>query len=216
MAVEAEKVITCEQCKRFPCLYGYPEGIPEWCQGQRFPELLEKAVGEYLQPEMARVHVATAKVLKEADETWSRLKETIEFARALGVSRIGVAVCTALLREGAEVSRFLKRAGFEVVCVGCMIGGASDRGTGVPEEYCTPRGTICNPIAQAEILNQAGTELNLAVGLCVGHDILFAKAARAPVTTFTVKDRATGNNPSAALFSPFIRQALWRQYGGGG
>jgi len=32
----------------------------------------------------------------------------------------------------------------------------------------------CNPIAQARLLNQAGTDMNIIIGLCVGHDMLFA------------------------------------------
>jgi len=191
---------------------GYPEGMPEWCQAQRFPDLLEQAKKKYLNPEDAKIHIAIAKVMKEGGDTWSRLKQSIEFAKAMGVTKIGVAVCTGLLREGAEVSRFLKRAGFDVFCVGCMIGGVSDRETGIPEEYCNPEGTICNPIAQAEILNHEGTELNFAVGLCVGHDILFGMYSKAPVSTFAVKDYVACNNPNAVLFSPFHRRHLWSEY----
>ncbi len=58
----------------------------------------------------------------------------------------------------------------------------------------------CNPIAQAEILNAVGTDLNVIVGLCVGHDALFTKHSRAPVTTLVVKDRVTGHNPVAVLY----------------
>ncbi|MBU0674322.1 MAG: DUF1847 domain-containing protein [Proteobacteria bacterium] len=33
----------------------------------------------------------------------------------------------------------------------------------------------CNPIGQAGKLNRAKTELNIQMGLCLGHDILFLK-----------------------------------------
>ncbi|HKI51005.1 MAG TPA: DUF1847 domain-containing protein, partial [Geothermobacteraceae bacterium] len=36
--------------------------------------------------------------------------------------------------------------------------------------------------------------------LCVGHDMLFNKYSRAPVTTLVVKDRVTGHNPVAVLY----------------
>ena len=32
-----------------------------------------------------------------------------------------------------------------------------------------------NPILQARVLNQRQTDLNVVVGLCVGHDSLFSK-----------------------------------------
>ena len=60
-------------------------------------------------------------------------------------------------------------------------------------------GTCCNPIGQAKVLADAGTELNVAMGLCLGHDLLFAKHSAAPVTTLVVKDRVHGHNPIAAL-----------------
>jgi uncharacterized metal-binding protein len=42
--------------------------------------------------------------------------------------------------------------------------------------------------------------MNIIVGLCVGHDMLFAKYSSAPVTTLVVKDRVTGHNPAAVLY----------------
>jgi len=59
---------------------------------------------------------------------------------------------------------------------------------------------MCNPIAQAKILNNEGTEFNIMVGLCVGHDSLFFKYADAPTTVLIAKDRVFGHNPAAALY----------------
>ena len=39
---------------------------------------------------------------------------------------------------------------------------------------------MCNPIAQAKLLNQAKTEFNICLGLCVGHDSLFYRYCEAP------------------------------------
>jgi uncharacterized metal-binding protein len=60
---------------------------------------------------------------------------------------------------------------------------------------------LCNPIGQARLLNEAGTELNIVVGLCVGHDSLFFRHSEAPVTVLVAKDRVTGHNPVAALYT---------------
>lgn len=59
---------------------------------------------------------------------------------------------------------------------------------------------MCNPIGQAKLLNQSGTQLNILLGLCVGHDSLFLKYSEAPVTVFAVKDRVLGHNPLAAIY----------------
>ncbi len=49
-------------------------------------------------------------------------------------------------------------------------------------------------------MNRAGTDMNIIVGLCIGHDMIFAKHAEAPVTTLVVKDRVTGHNPASVLY----------------
>jgi uncharacterized metal-binding protein len=58
---------------------------------------------------------------------------------------------------------------------------------------------MCNPISQAELLNRAGTELNVIMGLCVGHDSLFTKHSKGLVTTLVTKDRVLAHNPVGAL-----------------
>jgi uncharacterized metal-binding protein len=59
---------------------------------------------------------------------------------------------------------------------------------------------MCNPIAQAEFLNGEETDFNIVLGLCVGHDTLFFKYSKAPVTVLAVKDRALAHNPLGALY----------------
>jgi uncharacterized metal-binding protein len=45
-----------------------------------------------------------------------------------------------------------------------------------------------------------GTDLNVLMGLCVGHDSLFFRHSAAPVTVLAVKDRVLGHNPLAAVY----------------
>jgi uncharacterized metal-binding protein len=215
MPDNAEKTISCSQCQKTPCLYGYPEGLPEWCQGRRYQDIIERARAGFFEPENLRIHIAAAKVIEKGNELWPRAQETIEFAKELGVRKIGFAVCVGLIREGRELVRYFQRAGFgDMVAVGCMIGGLKSTETGVPEEYSIRYVVTCNPIAQAEILNRERTELNIMVGLCTGHDTLFLRYSKAPVTVFAVKDRAACNNPTAVLFSPFYRMRLNEVYKG--
>ena len=73
---------------------------------------------------------------------------------------------------------------------------------------------MCSPITQAEILNDEGTDFNIVVGLCVGHDSLFFKYSQAPVTILVAKDRVFGHNPAAGLYlsgSSYYRKLLRKE-----
>jgi uncharacterized metal-binding protein len=39
------------------------------------------------------------------------------------------------------------------------------------------------------------------LGLCLGHDTLFMQYCRVPMTVLAVKDRVTGHNPLAAIYT---------------
>ena len=56
-------------------------------------------------------------------------------------------------------------------------------------------------IAQAIVLNQAKTDFNIVVGLCVGHDSLFFKYSNAFTTVLIAKDRVLAHNPAGALYT---------------
>ena len=72
---------------------------------------------------------------------------------------------------------------------------------GVSPEHCDVGEVMCNPILQAKKLEAEGTDLNVVVGLCVGHDSLFYKYSAAPATTLITKDRVTGHNPAGPLYT---------------
>ena len=61
--------------------------------------------------------------------------------------------------------------------------------------------TVAKEDAHWQKLAEAGTELNVVIGLCVGHDSLFFQHSRVPTTVLVVKDRVTGHNPVAALYT---------------
>lgn len=110
------------------------QGMLDYCQAQRSGQLVETAKREYSEPKAARTHLATAKVLKRGGYDWSRIQQCIEFAKELGVTKVGLAVCVGLVREGREFARFLTRAGFEVVSVACMIGAVEAQETRIPDK----------------------------------------------------------------------------------
>ena len=126
--------------------------------------------------------------------TWTRIHEIIEYAKIRGMKRLGIATCYSLMPEAKLLSDILEKSGFEVVSLSCLCGEVN------PHELEMPGDIFCNPILQAEILNREHTDLNIMVGLCVGHDILFLRYSRAETTPLIVKDRALGHNPVAALY----------------
>lgn len=134
----------------------------------------------------------------------TRVEETCEFAARMGYRRLGVAFCAGLIDEAAALDRILSARGFEVVSVVCKVGAVPKEALGIKEEQKLRPGqfeAMCNPLAQAELLNRAGTEFNIVVGLCVGHDSLFLRHASAPCTVLAAKDRVLGHNPLAALYT---------------
>jgi len=93
--------------------------------------------------------------------------------------------------------------GFEVVSVVCKAGRTPKEAIGIKEEEKIYQGTpesMCNPVFQAELLNHESVDFNILLGLCVGHDSLFFRYAKAPTTVLAVKDRVTGHNPLAAIY----------------
>ncbi|OPY86551.1 MAG: hypothetical protein A4E71_01507 [Smithella sp. PtaU1.Bin162] len=135
--------------------------------------------------------------------TKTRIQEICEFARKMNYNRLGLVFCIGLAKEAAIVGEILKKKGFEVVSAVCKVGGVPKEEIGITEEekiYIGEYESMCNPILQAMIVNAAQTDFNLLLGLCVGHDSLFFKYAKAPTTVLAVKDRVTGHNPLAAIY----------------
>lgn len=203
--------LMCSACKKRSCQYDYPEGIPDWCMAASFADVLEGTKMEYSKPAVVDVYKAAGAVTTKGYGKWTRVQESIEFAKELKLTEIGLAACGALFRELRMMSTLFTGAGFHVTAISCQVGKIGPEERGVPDMKGL-RSTTCNPIAQAEILNRAGTQLNFLLGLCMGHDILFNQYSQAPVSTLIVKDRITGHNPTAALYTGSLRRPIWKLY----
>ena len=207
MAVEKENLTSC-LCTKQGCWRGQDSDIPGYCQANNYLEEIEKSKEEYGKPENVRIYEAACVVGAEKDGFRPRVEEALHFSKELKLTKIGFATCTPLEYDMKTLERLFTQEGFRVVCAGCQIGRVSAEDRGLPHlnEYVN---SACNPIAQTQILNSASTELNFIVGLCLGHDILFTQHSKAPVSTLIVKDRMTGNNPSAALYGWHARRKLF-------
>ena len=110
----------------------------------------------------------------------------------------------SLAGEAKAVDKFYGGKGFEVVSVACKAGRTPKEAIGLNDDQKIFPNTVesmCNPIFQAEIVNNEKVEFNILMGLCVGHDSLVIKYLDAPVTVLAVKDRLMGHNPLAAVYN---------------
>ena len=177
---------------------------PEFCLTTQLTEKeMQKIKDLYNQEEEVRkLAVAGAEVEGALYGKASRVEEIMEFARRIGAKKIGIATCIGLIEESRIFARILKANGFEPYGVACKVAAIDKDEIGIGKEYQRREHEhMCNPVWQAKLLNKSKTELNVVVGLCVGHDSLFYRYAKAPVTTLVTKDRVTGHNPIAALYT---------------
>ncbi|OGP88441.1 MAG: hypothetical protein A2156_03155 [Deltaproteobacteria bacterium RBG_16_48_10] len=213
--------VTCIDCEAYKC--HYPEvkkSPPQDCPRKNYPRLLKQTIEKSRNdPSIRKINIACEEVLKRGHDSlgynWTRMRELIEYARVLGYKRMGIAGCIGLIEESKIIGRILTEAGFYVALVSCMAGGAPRSKFGLKERDGGSSHFACNPLMQAEVLNQEKTDLNVMVGLCLGHDILFIKNSKADVTPLIVKDRVTGHNPVAALYTSktYYKQKLWNPSG---
>jgi uncharacterized metal-binding protein len=228
--------VTCAKCSSVwrnqgttNCWSGDPAQAPAKpgnCPSDAYGEVVRESFAEYQgDSEDAKIAFVAARVeglcyqpvpgSDAVNARWTRVEDTIAFAKLMGYKKIGMATCIGLLDEAERLSKILTAQGFEPVSVCCKAGSIDKLELGLAESDKVRPGTFepaCNPIAQAEICNRMGTDMNLIVGLCVGHDMLFNKHSKAPVSTIIVKDRVTGHNPIAVLYGQnFYYKRLQKQ-----
>jgi len=175
---------------------------PDFCPTVNLEDAdLQWALERYDEGRNHDIMVASAEVEFEGYCQWTRVQEIMEFARKIGAKRIGIANCIGLINEARIFARILRANGFEAYAIICKVAGKAKSSIGIPKQCEEIGAAMCNPILQARLLNEAKTDLNVVIGLCVGHDSLFYKYSEAYVTTLVTKDRVTGNNPAAVLYT---------------
>lgn len=224
------------QCAKCPEIFCYPaiaadqepsfEKAPSFCPTKLKKGLIEKTLQEYDRKDIREfARLASVQEFECYELTPDgirtkipRIEETIQFARKNGFRKLGLAFCAGLMNEARMVTDILERKGFEIVSVCCKAGAIPKERIGIkPEEKIAGPGlyeSMCSPISQAEILNSEEVDFAILLGLCVGHDSLFIRYCRVPMTVLAVKDRVTGHNPLAALYlsrSPYYGRLRRRE-----
>ncbi|BAX81462.1 DUF1847 domain-containing protein [Labilibaculum antarcticum] len=138
------------------------------------------------------------KVMKVNFETTSmssnRIEEIMNFARGINFERLGIAHCITFSNEAQILKDYFSRY-FDVYTIDCKYGRIAQKDI----IGRTGGRILCNPAGQADFLNKKNTDLNISMGLCVGHDMIFSKVSNALVTNLFDKDFTNNNNPEQAI-----------------
>ena len=197
--------LSCSECGQLHC-YQRSKKFPDFClteavDAERIGAARENYRGDSRD---ARVAHAAAEVEGVYYCKISRVEEIVAFARRIEAKRIGIASCLGLVEETRIFAKVLRLAGLKPYTVLCKVGSIDKTEIGIPDQLKIQRGAFeacCNPILQAQLLNAEKTQLNVIMGLCVGHDALFTKHSDALVTTLVTKDRTNGHNPVSTLYT---------------
>jgi uncharacterized metal-binding protein len=178
---------------------------PGFCPMSAEPELLAGVERAYVaDPHLRRMALESARTEAAEYCKATRVEEVMDFARRMGWARLGIAHCVGLMQEAKAARDIFLAGGFEVFTVCCKAGSIDKEQMGIQDREKVRPGqyeAMCSPVGQAALLHKAGTEFNVVIGLCVGHDSLFFMHSKAPATVLVAKDRVLGHNPVAALYT---------------
>lgn len=191
---------SCVDCGLSGCADGSGR-YPSFCETAKISaDQHDEIANRYRDPEVFRIMKVASDASRPAfSEGRCRIEETMYYARQMGARRIGIASCSGVIAEARMLAKVLRANGFQVYGIACKVGAIRRSEFGIEESCCDFGAVSCDPLYQAQLLNEARCDLNIVMGLCVGHDILFQRAVEAPCTTLVVKDRALCHNPVAAL-----------------
>lgn len=202
---DENKRLSCTDCGLLNC-YRREKEFPHFCLTTNTAnELIEETNELYRNDEFVlRLSQAAVEIEGIYYGKITRVEEIVLFAKRIGAKKIGIATCVGLISEARTFAKILNIKGLESYCVVCKVGSTDKTEIGVDEKLKIQKGcheSLCNPVLQAKIFNKEKTDLNVIVGLCVGHDSLFIKYSEAPVTSLITKDRVLAHNPAVALYT---------------
>ena len=210
----------CTKCPQRYCLPSGPladtrmdiESAPDFCPMKLNTVALERAWNEYQKKDVkefaSQASIQEAQCYEIIDgkrrTKIPRIEETVQFAEKMKYKKLGIVFCVGLANEALIINKILENRGFQVVSVCCKTGAIDKERLGYSPENkiggSDQYETMCNPIAQAEIMNDEKADWVIMLGLCVGHDTLFIKYCKQPITVLAVKDRVLAHNPLGAIY----------------
>ncbi len=145
---------------------------------------------------------AAAETLRAGNGYRPRVAEAMEFAHRLGATHLGFTFCVGFKEEAGILAGILQTNGFRVSSACCKTGAVPKEEMGIQDAQKVRPGRqemICNPVAQAELLNREGVHFALILGQCVGHDAATFRHLEAPAACLVAKDRVLAHNTVAGL-----------------
>jgi len=182
--------IECAECGSQACRAGRADVAPEACPMHGdFPAFEEL----YADADQRRMAYEAALVEALGYCHWTRLHEIAELARRMELRRVGIGHCPDMAREAALAAAYLRDHKLDV--------------------RLPPERLDCDPLQQARRFAREKTQLNIVAGMCAGHEAIFIRASRAPVTILVVRDTRFRHNPAAALYTSdtYARSSLYTQ-----
>lgn len=216
----------CVKCLPKYCYQGKKDEkiLPEFCPMKNFKKHIRPTTEKYRTNDLQDFFIQAAVTEKEAYDEKSarekgktfpkrpRIREVAEFAKKINAKKLGLAFCIGLADEAERAAKIFETHSLKICSAVCSCGAIDKTEVGIlaEQKIRDPKNfePSCNPLLQAEIFNTIKTDFNIIIGLCIGHDMLFTKFSKAPVTTLIVKDRFTGHNPVISLYSRYYKDIV--------
>jgi len=181
--------VDCTRCKTKDCRTN------KSCQNEKFDT--NDLITEYHLPDNQKIVQAAAMLVDNGRAgTLNRLQEIIEFSKSMNFQRIGLAYCYGMEKDATLIAQIFRESGFKTFPISCTTGGFKQSDVNINSSI---EKVSCNPLAQAEQINNETVDLTVTMGLCLGHDIIFQKQIKSYTTTLLVKDRVYNHNPIEAI-----------------
>ena len=167
---------------------GRPDGAPPDCPSRTAPSILDKAREDYQNPgtEAQRLYQAFGRLIHTGGAKKSRLEHIVDFCRSLEISTMGIASCLRYIKEVHYLRNLFEEQGWRSHVAICKVGGFTVSDIAVEKDTDW---IVCNPLGQAYLLNDLNCEVNVTLGLCMGHEMIFNHYSQGYVTNLIVKEK---------------------------
>jgi len=172
------------------------------------PGALQEAAKDPFGPAADRIDELAGQVVKDGDGQWCRVEELLEFAGRAGAHTLGLIFCAGFREEARTLYHVLEVNGFQTLSIQCKAGAVPKEEMGILDSQKVRPGSnemMCNPLAQAAVLNRIGPDLNILLGQCAGHDAGTIATTAALSVSLAVKDRVLAHNTVVELYQRALR-----------
>ncbi len=165
------------------------------CEQESFGKT--ETITQYLDKSNCEIIKAAAQLVDGGRAgTLSRIEEIIEFSKTMNYNKIGLAYCFGMEKHSRAIQTIFKEKQLNIIPISCSVGGLKQ--SEVNTDSCIHK-VACNPLGQAQQLNNENVDLTIIMGICLGHDILLQRNLKMDFTTLVVKDRVNNHIPIKSL-----------------